>query len=557
MLLKSNLASALLTSMIALGVSTDLAARGMGGFHGGGGAGIAARAGGLGGGGGFGGGGLGGGGLGGGGLEGRAAGLAGGDLGEGGLRAAGAGLGGGGGLQGELGGGQLASDLAAAEGSGKLGNLGSGGLGGGGLGGGGGSDIAAQLRAAGLGGAGGAGLANRGAGGGGLAGLGTGDGPSRSQVANFLGLPSDNGLHTLSGESQSRLSQLYDTAKSGDGPRQGSISGETQSKLSQAYDKAKDGDGPRQGNLSGETQSKLSQLYDDARAGDGPFRQHISGETQKPLSRLYDNVRVGDGPFSQFIPGETQKPLSRLYDQIRAGDHPLQPWSPWIMHNNAIVIRRNFNNYYIFTPGWYRRYPGAWYPGAWAYGDPWLYAPWATLSVWMGCSTQGVSYNYGDNVVYQGNSVYVNGQDAGSASEYYQQAQGLAESGASAGNAGDEQWMPLGVFAVSESGQKSATLILELAVNKQAVLRGNMTDLKSNSNEVVSGAVDKQTQRAAWTVGDDKSTVFDTGIYNLTKDQTPVVVHYGDNKTGQLLLVRLEQKEQGQGQQQTQGATQE
>lgn len=480
-------------------------------------------------------GGLGGGGLGGGGLGG--AGLGGGGL--GGLEGRGLGPGVGGGALGGggLGGGQLA-DRAAAAGGGRLGNLDPSGAGLGGRG----SDIASELRAAGLGGGGGAGaaLANRAAAGGGL---GPDDAPTRSQVANFLGLPSDNGMHNLSGETQSRLSQAYANARSGDGPRDKDLSGETQSRLSQLYDDVKAGDGPRGNNISGETQSKLSQLYDEARQGDGPFKNFIPGETQSKLSQLYDNVKAGDGPFKNYIPGETQKPLSRLYDSIRAGDHPFQPWSPWVIHNNAVVIRRNFNNYYIFTPGWYRRYPGAWYPPVWAYGNPWIYAPWPTLGVWLGYPSQPVYYNYGDNVVYQNNSIYVNGQDVGTSAQYYQQAQQIADSGT--GDASNEQWMPLGVFALTSTGQKSANLILQLAVDKQGVLRGNMTNLKENSNEVVHGAVDKKTQRAAWTVGDDSKTVFETGIYNLTKDETPVLVHLGDDQTEQLLLVRLEQKDKG------------
>jgi hypothetical protein len=464
---------------------------------------------------GFGGGGFGGGGFGGG----IGGGIGGGGLGGGGF--GGGALGGGA----ALGGGGGFADRAAAIGGG---GLGSGGLQGGGFGG--------RLADAGLDGAGGglAGLEDAGGGrlgnlnlgggasgaGAGLAselaarGIGGGAAPTRGDLSSFLGLPSDNGLHNLSGETQSRLSQLYDSARAGDGP------------LSN--------------NISGETQSRLSQLYDNAKAGDGPLSNFIPGETQSKGSQLYDQIKAGDGPFQNYIPGETQQPLSRLYDSIRAGNHPFQPMSPWIVHNNAVVVRRNFNTYYIFTPDWYRRYPGAWYPSAWAYGSAWVYAPWATLGVWLGCPPgQPVYYDYGNNVVSQNNSIYMNGQDMGTSAEYYQEAQNLAASGAD-GASGD-QWMPLGVFAISESGQTSANLVLQLAVNKQGTIRGNMTNTKSNTNEQVEGAVNKQTERAAWTIGDDSTTVYETGIYNLTKDQTPVIVHDGADKTKQLLLVRLDQ----------------
>lgn len=457
--------------------------RGFGGFHGGGAAGLGA--------------------MGGGALAGR--GLSAGGIGAGPL--AGDRLGGLGGVGPGLG-----------AGGGRLGDLGAGGAGLGGLGTGVASDLSA--RGIGAGDLAGAGLTGRSGALSNLSGVGCAGVPTRGQLSNFLGLPSDNGLHGLSGETQSRLSQAVDQAKAGNGPLQ---------------------------NLPGETQSKLSQVYDNVKAGDGPRSNFIPGETQSKLSQLYDNVKAGDGPFSNFIPGETQKPLSRLYDSIRAGNHPFSPMSPWIIHNNAVVIRRNFNNYYIFTPGWYGRYPAAWYPAVWAYGNAWVYAPWATLSVWLGCpASQPVYYDYGNNVVNQDNSIYVNGQDAGTTAEYYQQAQSLARTGTKAGDSSGEPWMPLGVFALSESGQTSANLILQLAVDKQGVIRGNFTNTQSNDSQLVHGAVDKKTERAAWTIGDDTKTVFETGIYNLTKDQTPVIVHFGNDQTEQVLLVRLDQKAEGQ-----------
>ena len=59
----------------------------------------------------------------------------------------------------------------------------------------------------------------------------------------------------------------------------------------------------------------------------------------------------------------------------------------------------------------------------------------------------------------------------------------------------------------------------------------------------VYGAVDKKTQLAAWTIGDKKEPVFEAGIVNLTKDETPVLVHFGADKTQQCLLVRMNHKD--------------
>jgi hypothetical protein len=53
------------------------------------------------------------------------------------------------------------------------------------------------------------------------------------------------------------------------------------------------------------------------------------------------------------------------------------------------------------------------------------------------------------------------------------------------------------------------------------------------------GSLDKKTQRVAWTIGKKNDRVFDTGIYNLTKSEAPVLVHIGNTRTMQMLLVRV------------------
>ena len=117
-------------------------------------------------------------------------------------------------------------------------------------------------------------------------------------------------------------------------------------------------------------------------------------------------------------------------------------------------------------------------------------------------NVQPIYYDYGNNITYQDNSVYVDGQDVGTADEYYEQAQGLADTGAQAQTTDDTQWMPLGVFAMTHDDQTKPTLILQLAVDKNGTIRGNYTDTAvANDTKPVQGSVDKKTQRAAWTIG--------------------------------------------------------
>jgi hypothetical protein len=172
---------------------------------------------------------------------------------------------------------------------------------------------------------------------------------------------------------------------------------------------------------------------------------------------------------------------------------------------------------------------------------------WDYLNGWFDYDdVDPIYYDYGNNVIYQEDSVTVDGQDVGTPEKYYQQAEDLASTGAQTQTDDDqEEWLPLGVFALSHDWalshdqQTKANLILQLAVNKQGILRRNYTATMTNDTKPVQGSVDKKTQRAAWTIGDNQENIIETGIYNLTKDQAPCLVHFGKDKTEQWLLVRI------------------
>ena len=51
--------------------------------------------------------------------------------------------------------------------------------------------------------------------------------------------------------------------------------------------------------------------------------------------------------------------------------------------------------------------------------------------------------------------------------------------------------------------------------------------------------VDPQSQRVAFTVGNDPNTVFETGLYNLTQNATPVLLHQGPTQTQTWVFARL------------------
>ena len=156
--------------------------------------------------------------------------------------------------------------------------------------------------------------------------------------------------------------------------------------------------------------------------------------------------------------------------------------------------------------------------------------------------TQPIYYNYGDNVYYDDDQVYYGDQPVATSVEYAQQAAAIAQERPGTKPAA-EDWMPLGVFAITTDGKPSdadPTMYLQLAVSKQGVISGTLQNTATDTAQSIEGMVDKETQRAAWTVAGKERPIMETGISNLTQDTRPALVHFADGTTQQWLLVRLD-----------------
>lgn len=88
------------------------------------------------------------------------------------------------------------------------------------------------------------------------------------------------------------------------------------------------------------------------------------------------------------------------------------------------------------------------------------------------------------------------------------------------------------------------SMIIQLAVSKEGILSGTLYNIDTDQTQALQGQVDKETQRAAFRIGESESIVAETGLYNLTQEQAPVLVHFGAEKVENYLLVRLEQPEE-------------
>ena len=242
------------------------------------------------------------------------------------------------------------------------------------------------------------------------------------------------------------------------------------------------------------------------------------------------------------------------------GDTGLRGSSPWTNHTTRITpadlgshanqVRNDFNHYDYFNRNWWQQHPGAWNNLYWRDYSPWGWTDWPALGGWWGVDTsdEPVYYDYGDNITYQGDSVFYGSQSVCSAADYYQQAQGLAASAppvtptvtsTKQKSASSGEWKPLGVFSLVQNNQNDSSQMVQLCVNKAGTIAGNYYNALTDDTKQISGAVDKKSMRACWMIGGNKNVIYDTGVGNLLKDQSPILVHYGKESTEQWLLVRL------------------
>lgn len=244
-----------------------------------------------------------------------------------------------------------------------------------------------------------------------------------------------------------------------------------------------------------------------------------------------------------------------------AGAAAMARWSPADLATRASYLNGNFNHWNWFNRNWWADRPWAWYNRLWPDYWCWGGVGWGDLAGYWGVDDdiEPAYYDYGNNITYQGDNVYYGSQPLEPASTYYQQAQTLAlsappvpppsttppkgQSQSKSTATGD--WKPLGVFALTAGDDQSGNQLFQLAVDKKGTIRGNYYNALTNETKQVSGAVDKKNMRACWTIAGNKNLVYDTGVGNLLKDASPILVHFSKTDTRQCMLVRLKNPGQG------------
>ncbi|MBL9161654.1 MAG: hypothetical protein JNL18_02810 [Planctomycetaceae bacterium] len=196
----------------------------------------------------------------------------------------------------------------------------------------------------------------------------------------------------------------------------------------------------------------------------------------------------------------------------------------------------NPGDFWQENPGW----------TAWAITRPFAWATWGSVGSWCGYSGEPTSYSYGEAVYYSGDQVYSGDQPIATTEEYADQAAAIASSAPAEAPASSD-WLPLGVFALTQDGQATGappSLYLQLAISKQGVISGTLKNTLTGKVQSIEGMADKQSQRVAWTVADQERPIMETGLENLTQDSAPALIHFADGQTQQWLMVRIPEPKQ-------------
>ena len=413
-----------------------------------------------------------------------------------------------------------------------------GGDGGRGSGGGGGGRSAS-------GGGGGGGRSFSGGGGGGSnRSFSSGGNSSRSSGSSNR---SSSNATSRSGDS-SRVARSLDGSSRDSGSRDsGSRDGATrqQSFFRGPTDSDRDNRGDRD-NDRGDRGDRADRGDRDNNRNSGDWRNQVFGDNNRD--------RDNDRRDRNNLRGDNERGRDRDRDRndwLGLNNRVRNDWNRW--DRNNLPFRYGWwggywgNNWPVFAPYGYSRWANR--PYYW-----WGWTPAGRLTSWLVFGWDRPrywDYGYGNNIWYDDGYVYYDGDRYLPVNDYYQQVYDLAHNvpKISKEQAENMDWAPLGVFAASRSAQdtEAGQRTLQLAVNKEGVISGTYFNAQSKQVHPLMGMVDERSKRAAFVFADghQPKTVFETSIFNLTKDESTMMVHNGPNEQDTEIwhLLRLQQPE--------------
>ena len=221
-------------------------------------------------------------------------------------------------------------------------------------------------------------------------------------------------------------------------------------------------------------------------------------------------------------------------------------WSHSV-RNRALVYQKNVYNT-VWINQRIHRFPQRWFywhrphPAYWW----WRGFVWGRLTSWISYSwADPFYYDYGYTVYYEDETVFVNEEPVAAYDDYVASAAQLADSFEEPPADQETEWEPLGTWTLStDPNAGDADMMLQLVLSKEGQVSGTYYHTTTDSTRAIHGALDNETQRVAFVIGDRNDMVLETGIANFTKEETPVWVHFtNEGSTQTWLMVRLDSEE--------------
>ena len=241
--------------------------------------------------------------------------------------------------------------------------------------------------------------------------------------------------------------------------------------------------------------------------------------------------------MQNFLSGNREQALGAVGQQLQTTN----PGNLADRSNLGNAIRNNIgdqlpNNGNLFKGAFWNNHVNPW--GGNSNANWWAPATWAAASNWA-------DWGYSEPLYYDSGYAYYPSDSTTSTQAYQGNTMQQPQATATAQNTSTGDWMPLGVFALTKEGDKNATptMYLQLALNKDGNIGGTYYNSTSDVSYPVEGTADKDTQQVAWKMSNNaKSPILQTGLYNLTQDQTPVKVNFANGSSQNWLMVRLKQQ---------------
>lgn len=285
--------------------------------------------------------------------------------------------------------------------------------------------------------------------------------------------------------------------------------------------------------------SRLSQASGMVGQGNNASRQQVASRLQGQLGSGTGAVRNRDvSSAQQFL---NNRPAQQNLGRTNANNLRNQ------LGESRPEYRNWFNNDFFDRVGYRPDYVGS---GA----NLWKAATWAGVSNWLGWGA-GYPYYYD----YAAGSYYEYPSYASSSTTYpsttststttstpsYQAPQQYTDNTTAVADVPtNSDWLPLGVFALSQQpGQAAnANMFLQLALNKNGEIDGTYYNTSQNQTYEVIGMVDRNSQEAVMQLSNNaNSPTLRVGAYNLTEDQTQAQLKFTNGTSQNWTMTRVTQ----------------